>query len=359
MSSGEAVIVDAKDAKDAKDARTGSNTFPFLQLPPELRNRVYAYLFANPTGTKEWAIEPILFPGDRRSPELRRLGKGIAMLRVCKAIHAEAPSVLYGQNTFWFRDHSQMAIFKRPPPLKQCSLMLIYFFLQVIGAQNRKSIAHLELTVGNVRYFYHETESSEDYQSYINGGKFLGDAFDLLSKGHSLRSLELSLETRDEQVALFHLPHLLRPITQSRLLQQMMKLNGLVALNFSYLRLPSRKPIEIPSQLKPVQQALQKQLLSPRRESPKKADTELAAAQCVDKAALSKTMPPIFSKILQVSAHYTDLQVQITKAKEELAAWRVVQDKITATEKQVEGWVAEAKKIEQGLQQFEKLAKDA
>lgn len=323
---------------------------------------MYVYLFANPTGDRVSAIEPAFVSGDYRSRELRKLGRGVSILRVCKAVHAEAPSVLYNQNIFRFRDRQSTTAFRRAPPLKHCSLMFIYLFLQVIGTQNRRSIAHLELTIGNIRYLYYEGEASQDYRSYINAGKCLGDAFELLSHGHSLKSLELSFEAYKETGAQFYLPHLLRSTTQSRLLQQMMKLNGLVALNFSYLNLnhwgEGRTQLEIPAELNSQCQALKEQLLSPRQANVQAQNRKLPVVPFVNLTALGKAVPTIFHKIVEVSERYVALQEQVATAKEDVAVWKALQDKVAVAEIQIQSWTAEMKSIEQGLEQFENLAMD-
>ena len=91
--------------------------FPFMQLPPELRNSVYHILLTTPsapielpritrdiaTRTREWVKCK-----DSSSKRARFKSLFLEILQTCKQVHDEGSSILYGCNVFKFRNcHSE------------------------------------------------------------------------------------------------------------------------------------------------------------------------------------------------------------------------------------------------------------
>ncbi|KAF2445174.1 hypothetical protein P171DRAFT_290788 [Karstenula rhodostoma CBS 690.94] len=80
------------------------DVFPFLELPAELRVRIYELLLAPaPRGVPDYLDKPIqrcvIYEATRAHSKFRE----IAILRACKQIHAEATDVLYSNATFSIR----------------------------------------------------------------------------------------------------------------------------------------------------------------------------------------------------------------------------------------------------------------
>ncbi|KAF1348935.1 hypothetical protein BDV97DRAFT_194971 [Delphinella strobiligena] len=81
--------------------------FPFMELPPELRNMIYTFLLApkgydislrgKKAGNFQARFQARATPQARARPSLTQ---GLAMLSVSKEIHEEAASVFYGCNRF-------------------------------------------------------------------------------------------------------------------------------------------------------------------------------------------------------------------------------------------------------------------
>ncbi|KAI9793788.1 MAG: hypothetical protein M1835_007022 [Candelina submexicana] len=64
--------------------------FPFLKLPPELRNTIYRYLLVTPR------------PIDMSSATWRVRDVGVAILRVSRQTNIESERILYSENRFFF-----------------------------------------------------------------------------------------------------------------------------------------------------------------------------------------------------------------------------------------------------------------
>lgn len=94
----------------------------FTDLPAELRNKVYRYLFVT----------------DRtiHFPDADNLSRSSQFLSTCKVVHSEGCSVLYGENEFKFeRNHKTRGPFWDPVP-KEIGYKDIRQFLKMIGPEN-------------------------------------------------------------------------------------------------------------------------------------------------------------------------------------------------------------------------------
>ncbi|KAK4451261.1 hypothetical protein QBC34DRAFT_424111 [Podospora aff. communis PSN243] len=72
--------------------------FEFLQLPGEIRNRIYRLLLVQSDPIENFLIHNP-FPPYIGSPHVNLCGQ---LLRTCREIHSEATSILYGENTWSF-----------------------------------------------------------------------------------------------------------------------------------------------------------------------------------------------------------------------------------------------------------------
>lgn len=68
----------------------------FLDLPAELRNKIYRHLSRGP---HPYHLHPLV--GTTNLRPLSRVS-GITLLSTCKQVHDEASSILYGENGFLF-----------------------------------------------------------------------------------------------------------------------------------------------------------------------------------------------------------------------------------------------------------------
>ncbi len=99
---------------------TRRGTFPFQKLPPELRNRVYRYVFVS---------DDYIGTVDRTRPEFLRAARSFLNLNFllsCSQVRSEASGIFYAENGFEF-----------------FYAISVTRFLQGIGKQNRELITKL------------------------------------------------------------------------------------------------------------------------------------------------------------------------------------------------------------------------
>lgn len=103
--------------------------FPFLQLPPELRNRIY-----------EFALVPNSYVhiSSLRSVNSTKPRLGVHMLRTCRQINKEGSDVLYSKTNFFFRSFRWRLVVD--------TLMLGQAFGR-LGSNTIRLIRHFTLTV--------------------------------------------------------------------------------------------------------------------------------------------------------------------------------------------------------------------
>ncbi|SLM37298.1 hypothetical protein LPUS_07087 [Lasallia pustulata] len=155
-----------------------ASPFPFLSLPPELRNKVYFHLlhFTKPihsdrTGNREFCHRP------RKSSNA-----GCALIRTCKIIAVEATSVLYRSNKFRFSN--------RTYPYFDIG---IYAFLRSIGPDNRAMIRHLIIEILYADVFSIEGEEHLECNKVRWARQFL-KAMELLQQSHRLEIFEINVK---------------------------------------------------------------------------------------------------------------------------------------------------------------------
>lgn len=98
-------------------ARHKNQKFPFLHLPPELRNETYRLLLTTPNApielpriTRDIAVRAREWMKckDSRSKRAKFKSLFLEVLETCKLVHEEGSSILYGCNIFKFRScHSE------------------------------------------------------------------------------------------------------------------------------------------------------------------------------------------------------------------------------------------------------------
>ena len=182
----------------------GTLGFPFFRLPPEIRNDIYYYLFASP---HVWYGEHVFIPDVDHCRKTNnvdmfpaKMSDTLPFLRACQQAHEEATAILYGENKFVFSDkrlgQETYTIPNFNIELQRCDFMTLYYFLNVIGEQNRSKLRYLQpafLTRDFTTYPHEVTASRAQFYIKEGGGAgFVGDALDLLSQRHNLVQLELS-----------------------------------------------------------------------------------------------------------------------------------------------------------------------
>ncbi|KAI9837913.1 MAG: hypothetical protein M1838_004712 [Thelocarpon superellum] len=108
-----------------RDGKGRAQAFRFLDLPAELRNRIYRM---------HLVCDPVVLDLDPQNP--RTIGPRLRLLRTCRQVHREASRVFYGDNTFRiFPLHRRFFNSKRP-------------LLMRLNSRHRATIVCLELRVG-------------------------------------------------------------------------------------------------------------------------------------------------------------------------------------------------------------------
>ena len=183
--------------------------FPFLQLPYDIRKKVYdEVLSCSPD-----SIEPDVTGEYWRHGNLANAGAldldlgGLALLLTCEQINAEASEVLYGTNIFHFSDRGYLSAFqgcinasgcRGSDHLQTSSVMGMYLFLRLIGRANRMRLRFIEVELTRPQSCYYPHEINEEMEFFTSsdmpvGGHYLGKALDLLSRAHKLSVLRIKL----------------------------------------------------------------------------------------------------------------------------------------------------------------------
>ncbi|MCJ1373208.1 hypothetical protein MMC20_004436 [Loxospora ochrophaea] len=225
-----------------------SDSFPFLQLPVELRREVYRYHLVS---KKDTLAPQVVQPAHqhRWSTEVQLSGYGelkVDLLQVCKTIHDEASCVLYGLNIFSFdskplccsggmdTDDSEN---EEAGNLHDSAVTGMYAFLLGIGRQNRMNLKQVIIRLWDAKMCYCEGErvwqselladTSDEFEQC--GGEYLCKAFNLLSEGHELQMLRLRFYGQWRKTLACHF---FRPTYQSEIMRTLQKITGIADLNY-------------------------------------------------------------------------------------------------------------------------------
>ncbi|KAF9733284.1 hypothetical protein PMIN06_008767 [Paraphaeosphaeria minitans] len=117
-----AMKIRAGSGGDLQPSGGGKKPLGFVNLPAELRNKVYRHLFVTE--------EKIVFP------DAENMSRSSQFLSTCKLVHNEGCSILYGENKFRFdRNHKTRGPFWEPVP-KEIGYKDVRQFLKMIGPEN-------------------------------------------------------------------------------------------------------------------------------------------------------------------------------------------------------------------------------
>ncbi|RAR03282.1 hypothetical protein DDE82_005295 [Stemphylium lycopersici] len=134
----------------------------FTDLPPELRNTIYGYLFARKDKDQRLRI-----PVSRRS-SAGALAKSAQFLRTCKLVHNEGCSILYGENTFSFHRHyDTRGPFWEVVP-KEIGYQDVLHFLKMIGPENIQYLRDIKWVFDDAHPRDTPYHGSNEKRRYLN-----------------------------------------------------------------------------------------------------------------------------------------------------------------------------------------------
>jgi hypothetical protein len=149
--------VSPKSAGTSSVRRTG-----FTDLPPELRNTIYRYLFAR---KDDFSKLKIPLTGNYPKDTLTKSGQ---FLRSCKLVHNEACSILYGENTFSFHRHYDTRGPYWEPVPKEIGYQDVLHFLKAIGPENIQYLRDIKFVFDDARPKDTPYVSSNEARRYLN-----------------------------------------------------------------------------------------------------------------------------------------------------------------------------------------------
>ena len=148
------LVLQARARAEAK-CRPQKEKLPFINLPEEVRVRIYRMLF--------FSKAPIVFN------TRQNLSRSAAFLRTCRLVNVEGSLILYGENSFHFERNVQTRGRLFDKVWREIGFRDVQSFLHMIGGHN---IAHLKFISFDFYdgYFNNTTAPSfeEDNMRYVN-----------------------------------------------------------------------------------------------------------------------------------------------------------------------------------------------
>ena len=118
----------------------------------------------------------------------------LALLRTCQHVYAEASGILYGQNIFYFSGKQHGKARLRQPGFTESipwsDITTMYDFFCKIRKQRFK-LRHIHLHFTSKTYASYSEESGK-----AKGANLVGEASELLGRGHCIASMELTFSRR-------------------------------------------------------------------------------------------------------------------------------------------------------------------
>lgn len=284
---------------------------PFLRLPRQVRDKVYAYLFESSTKRRLRIVNPVEQFRLLDQKGFLGLQEGLSLFRTCRLIQSEVAASLYGNNVLVFDDKEFIkAARSYDVPTSYCGVTLMYTFLRLIGTLNRKSIRFLQIQLKSEHFFYHKDEIST-WNLLPSQGRYLADAFDLLAQGHSLQGLEIWLDEWSNRTSAA-LSQFLRPLNESRLLRKMIELGGVTNFKISGR---AGHVVRVPQELQPLYKELTTHLTTPK---PVPSTTPADFTQCSSAKTEGGSM---IDHARTAAARHTVLQKHTEGAETAIARW--------------------------------------
>ncbi|KAG9389049.1 hypothetical protein A1F94_001942 [Pyrenophora tritici-repentis] len=162
MQPGKSKKVCTKSRQSQPDKVLAARPKGFTDLPAELRNTIYRYLFARNDDTQELRI-----PVNKQNPK-DNLCKSAQFLRTCKLVHNEGCSVLYGENTFSFKRHyGTRGPFWEAVP-KEVGYQDVLHFLKMIGPENLQYLRDIKFVFDDASPRHTSYVESNEKRRYLN-----------------------------------------------------------------------------------------------------------------------------------------------------------------------------------------------
>ena len=194
------------------------NKLEFLSLPPELRRNIYRQIVKKGSDSGG-IIVPVI--------DMVPTQDSMAIARTCQDVHDEVTDMLYGTNLFVFtyQENRYYEDMDWEPGYEKSSM---YNWLKEIGRRNRFKLRKLKVQIHMIDTDGFDMDfpySDDDLPFHFSWtrviGAHLAQSFNLLSTGHNLTSLALSLFDDDNIEDLF------RGGFKCGLMKELMKLKGL------------------------------------------------------------------------------------------------------------------------------------
>ncbi|CAG5185368.1 uncharacterized protein ALTATR162_LOCUS11287 [Alternaria atra] len=134
----------------------------FTDLPGELRNTIYRYLFSRKD--KDSRLRIPLKSNDPKDS----LVKSAQFLRSCRLVHNEACSILYGENTFSFHRHYDTRGPYWEPVPKEIGYQDVLHFLKKIGPENVQYLRDVNFVFDDARPKDTPYVTSNEQRRYLN-----------------------------------------------------------------------------------------------------------------------------------------------------------------------------------------------
>jgi hypothetical protein len=155
--------------------KVGKMKLGFLDVPRELRNKVYQYVFA--------AKGPILFD----HPDNFRNSAGF--LRTCRTVAAEGTEVLYGENSFHFSRNSQKRGKYWDKEWREVGFKDVRRFLTDIGPGNVSKVKYVSFLLEDAAPY--ATPSLTVMERRFANDAILQDVFNIIGTNTVLRKLAI------------------------------------------------------------------------------------------------------------------------------------------------------------------------
>ena len=206
-------------------AMRGSEGANFLDLPLELREEIYEY-YLFPTGDRNPKILTTLLTWDSSlQPKAVDFHGSLetSLFRVCRSISVEARRCCYSNCHFRsIPKHSDSCTLQHLLIIGKFLTILtgarLYSFLLLTGKENRSFIRFLSIQLsGKAEDLY----TNNAVSSFLNRGSSISRVIDLLSRGHTLRSLSLIFDNDDLLLAF---------LSQTELTQALSRVRGVKSL---------------------------------------------------------------------------------------------------------------------------------
>lgn len=322
----------------------------FLNLPPEIRVKIYRILLQDEDDRKRNVIDPVPSVCGTGSEAKEIVCDLLPLLRTCQVVRHEAVAILYGRSIFNFTDDWW------DDSISSCGITWMYTFLKLIGPLNRFVLREIHIQISEFRYCYYTNEAIPGEIGDKNGGKYLGDAFEFLSQCHFLDSIVFILDPRKtsqtEKISTLA-SHLFRPIKESKLLRQLQKIKGLFTFECRQIKPATGdtstefSEVCMTEESKAIYRQLQMELTRPINPKPKTATRKLVE---------NEGGTDFVTQAVKTCKYRKKLQKKIDEATTQVQEWKTLQSRIEETTQQIQHWERAKNAIDEKINSFRRFS---